>query len=315
MTASGLAAPAAVPLTNAAKAEISRGYSLMRMPASNRGLGFRQDERAKLGLRGLLPPAYLNLDAQAALAMEQLRKKSTDIEKYIFLQSLQDSNETLYYALLVRYTDECMPIAYTPVVGEACQTFSHIYRQTPRGLYISMEDRGSVRELLDNWPVKDVKAIVFTDGECLVRCPPFSAHEITEEPTPLVTRYVPFCILPSGERILGLGDQGIDGMGIPVGKLALYTACGGVPPHQCLPVVLDVGTNNETKLKDPFYMGLRQKRVTGPEYHEFVAEFIEACQDAYGRNVMLQFEDFGNHNAFQLLQTWQDRACTFNDGE
>ncbi|CAM9815173.1 unnamed protein product, partial [Phaeothamnion confervicola] len=191
----------------------------------------------------------------------------------------QDINETLYYALLSRFTYECMPIVYTPTVGQACQEFSHLYRQTPRGLYISIKDKGNVAKILTHWPHKDIRAIVFTDGE----------------------------------RILGLGDQGIDGMGIPVGKLALYTACAGVPPQACLPVTLDVGTNNPDKLSDPFYMGLKQPRLTGGAYDEFVAEFIEAAVAAYGESVMLQFEDFGNTNAFRLLHHWQDKCCTFND--
>ncbi|CAM9620888.1 unnamed protein product [Chrysoparadoxa australica] len=212
--------------------------------------------------------------------MEQLRLKTSPLERYIFLQSMQDTNETLYYAMLVRHTYECLPLVYTPTVGEACQKFSHIYRQVPRGLYISIKDKGRVRQVLDNWPEKDIKAIVFTDGE----------------------------------RILGLGDQqGIDGMGIPIGKLALYTACAGVHPRACLPITLDVGTNNKEKLADPFYMGLKQARVTGAEYDEFVGEFIEAAMDAYGRSVMLQFEDFGNHTAFRLLHHWQDKATCFND--
>eukprot|EP00611_Tribonema_gayanum_P002862 TRINITY_DN1219_c0_g1_i1.p1 TRINITY_DN1219_c0_g1~~TRINITY_DN1219_c0_g1_i1.p1 ORF type:complete len:548 (-),score=169.45 TRINITY_DN1219_c0_g1_i1:281-1924(-) len=255
------------------------GYTVLKTPTLNKGLGFTPEEREKHGLKGLLPPGYLNLDAQVLLAMEQLRLKKSDIEKYIYLQSLQDINETLYYALLGRHTYECMPLVYTPTVGEACQKFSHLYRQTPRGLYISIKDKGNVRELLDNWPHKDIKAIVFTDGE----------------------------------RILGLGDQGIDGMGIPVGKLALYTACAGVHPLNCLPVTLDVGTNNQDKINDPFYMGLRQPRVTGQEYDDFVKEFMEAAIDAYGRQVMLQFEDFGNSNAFRLLHDWQPKACCFND--
>ncbi len=257
----------------------TRGHMVVRDPSMNKGCGFNTKEREKMGLSGLLPPVVLSLEKQGELAMRQLRSKSADIEKYIFLQTLQDTNETLYYHLLCNYICECMPIVYTQVVGEACQTFSHIYRQTVRGLYITLNDKGRIRSVIDSYPHKDIKAIVFTDGE----------------------------------RILGLGDQGIDGMGISIGKLALYTACGGVDPKHCLPIVLDVGTNNESKLECPFYMGLKQKRLRGDEYDEFVGEFITAAMDAFGRNVMLQFEDFGNSNAFRLLEEWQNKATCFND--
>ncbi len=257
----------------------TRGHLVVRDPSMNKGCGFNNKEREKMGLSGLLPPVVLSLEKQGELAMRQLRSKSADIEKYIFLQTLQDTNETLYYHLLCNYIRECMPIVYTPVVGEACQTFSHIYRQTVRGLYITLNDKGRICSVIDSWPHKDVKAIVFTDGE----------------------------------RILGLGDQGIDGMGISIGKLALYSACGGVDPTQCLPVVLDVGTNNKSKLDCPFYMGLKQERLRGDEYDAFVGEFITAAMDAFGDNVMLQFEDFGNLNAFRLLKQWQDKATCFND--
>ncbi|CAM9490267.1 unnamed protein product, partial [Discosporangium mesarthrocarpum] len=252
----------------------SPGYARMKTPLHNKGLGFTPVEREAHGLKGLVPPAMMSLETQVELTMKELRKKSSPIEKYLFLQSLQDVHATLYYAVLSRHTYECMPLVYTPTVGEACQRFSHIYRHTPQGLYLSIKDRGHLRAILDNWPEEDVRAIVFTDGE----------------------------------RILGLGDQGIDGMGIPVGKLALYTACAGVHPSHCLPVALDVGTNNQEKLGDPHYMGLKQKRVTGQEYDDFVREFIEAAVDKYGKSVMLQFEDFGNSNAFRLLHRWQGKV-------
>nr|AIT70137.1 malic enzyme [Saccharina japonica] len=257
----------------------SRGYTTMKTPHQNKGLGFTMVEREALGLKGLLPPATLRLEEQVELTMQELRRKSSALDKYVFLQSLQDVNSTLYYAVLSRHTYECMPFVYTPVVGEACQKFSQIYRHTPQGLYLSMDDRGKLRSILDNWPMDDIRAIVFTDGE----------------------------------RILGLGDQGIDGMGIPVGKLALYTACAGVHPSQCLPVVLDVGTNNQAKLDDPFYIGHKRRRLTGPDYDAFIGEFIEAAVDKYGKSVMLQFEDFGNSNAFRLLYHWQEKVCCFND--
>ncbi|CAM9994512.1 unnamed protein product [Ectocarpus sp. 6 AP-2014] len=259
----------------------SKGYTTLKTPSQNKGLGFTDAERETLGLRGLLPPATLTLEDQVELTMQELRRKTSALDKYVFLQSLQDVNATLYYAVLSRHTYECMPFVYTPVVGEACQKFSQIYRHTPQasGLYLSLNDRGKLRSILDNWPVEDIRAIVFTDGE----------------------------------RILGLGDQGIDGMGIPVGKLALYTACAGVHPSHCLPVALDVGTNNEAKLKDPFYIGLKRRRLTGEAYDAFVAEFMEAAVDKYGKSVMLQFEDFGNNNAFRLLHHWQEKVCCFND--
>nr|AIT70131.1 malic enzyme [Dictyopteris undulata] len=257
----------------------SKGYRIMKTPSLNKGLAFTEMEREELGLKGLIPSATMTLDSQVKMTILEFRRQSSPLDKYVFLQSLQDAHSTLYYAVLSRHTSECMPFVYTPVVGEACQKFSQIYRHTPQGLYLSFEDRGKLRSILDNWPENDIRAIVFTDGE----------------------------------RILGLGDQGLDGMGIPIGKLALYTACGGVPPSQCLPVSLDVGTNNEDKLNDPFYIGLRRRRVTGPEYDAFVAEFIEAAVDKYGRSVMLQFEDFGNKNAFRLLERWQNEVCCFND--
>lgn len=211
--------------------------------------------------------------------MEQFNLKPSPIEKYIFLHTLQDSDETLFYATLTRHTSKVMPFVYTPTVGEACQKWSTIFRHTPRGLYLSLKDKGQIREILNNYPNKDIKAIVFTDGE----------------------------------RILGLGDLGANGMGIPIGKLALYTACAGINPAQCLPVHIDVGTNRKELQTDPSYMGLRQDRDRSPAYDELIREFFAACQDAYGRNVLMQFEDFGNTNAFRLLDEFQPKACCFND--
>ncbi|RLN60823.1 hypothetical protein BBP00_00005758 [Phytophthora kernoviae] len=251
----------------------------MRTPIANKGQAFTNEERAAFNLRGLLPVAVTSIELETERAMMQLRRKSTPLEKYIFLQNMQDTNEDVYYRMLTENTVELLPIVYTPTVGQACQEFSHIYRQTPRGLYISINDIGHVAEILDNWPEKDIRAICFTDGE----------------------------------RILGLGDQGANGMGIPVGKLSLYTACAGVPPQMCLPVVLDCGTNNEEYLADPFYIGLRQKRERGEKFEQLVDEFMNAAKAKYGDNVLLQFEDFGNSTAFPLLRKYQNTHCTFND--
>ncbi|RLN73491.1 hypothetical protein BBJ28_00010380 [Nothophytophthora sp. Chile5] len=251
----------------------------MRTPIANKGLAFTEEQRKALKLRGLLPVAVTSTEFETKRAMAQLRRKTTPLEKYIFMQSMQDANEDVYYRMLIENTAELMPIVYTPTVGQACQEFSHIYRQTPRGLYISVNDVGHVSEILDNWPEKNIRVIVFTDGE----------------------------------RILGLGDQGTNGMGIPIGKLALYTACAGIPPSMCLPVVLDCGTNNEEYLADPFYMGLRQKRVRGEKFEQLVDEFMNAAKTKYGDNVLLQFEDFGNSTAFNLLRKYQPTHCTFND--
>lgn len=252
----------------------------MKTSLSNKGCGFTQEERVSKKLRGLVPAGVVTLDQQVEGVMARIAAIPDALGKYVYLCTIQDANETLYYATLVKYTYACMPLVYTPVVGEGCQKYSWITRHQPRGLFISIEDKGSIRQMLDNWPYKDIKAIVFTDGE----------------------------------RILGLGDLGCDGMGIPVGKLALYSALAGVHPEYCLPVTLDMGTNNQEKLADPLYLGLKRPRIApGPEVDEFVGEFITACQDAYGENVLLQFEDFGNGNAFRLLHQWQDRACTFND--
>jgi malate dehydrogenase (oxaloacetate-decarboxylating)(NADP+) len=211
--------------------------------------------------------------------MEQVRAKEKDIDKYSLLQTLQDGSEALYYAMLMRHTRECMPLVYTPTVGQACTDWHKIYRHTPRGLYISLDDLGHVKEALENWPQKNVQCIVVTDGE----------------------------------RILGLGDLGSNGMGIPVGKLALYTACGGIPPQTCLPVQLDTGTDNRSLREHPAYFGLRRPRERGPAYDALVKEFIESVHEVYGRTTLVQFEDFGNQNAFRILEEYQDKATCFND--
>jgi malate dehydrogenase (oxaloacetate-decarboxylating)(NADP+) len=258
-------------------ARIPHGEELLHDPLLNKGTAFTHDERAALGLRGLLPPHVHTLEEQTARVMDNYRNKQTDLERYIHLVSLQDRNETLFYKVVGDHIEEMMPIIYTPTVGQACQQWGHLFRR-PRGLYVSWNDRGSVAALLRNWPGRDVRVIVVTDGE----------------------------------RILGLGDQGVGGMGIPVGKLSLYTACAGIDPAQCLPVMLDVGTENQGYLRDPLYMGLRQRRVRGAEYDAMVAEFITAVGQVFPR-ALIQFEDFANINAFRLLSQWRDKVCTFND--
>jgi malic enzyme len=252
------------------------GYSLLLDPLTNKGTSFPLDERASLHLDGLLPPAVSTMDQQLERAYANFRAKQTNLERYIHLASLQDRNETLFHRLVHEHIDEMMPIVYTPVVGEACRNFSRIYRR-PRGLYISYEQRDRIDEILENHPCTPA-VIVVTDGE----------------------------------RILGLGDQGAGGMGIPIGKLALYTACAGVPPELTLPIMLDVGTDNEERLNDPLYLGARHRRVRGEPYQAFVDRFVEAVARVYPRAV-LQWEDFLKGNAITQLERFRDRLCTFND--
>eukprot|EP00605_Chrysophyceae_sp_TOSAG23-4_P002586 GSChrysophyteH1.ASY1.ANO1.2856.1 assembled CDS len=256
------------------------GYFNTRLPSQNKAHGFTHDERAKKNMRGLFPGGNpFTLDQKVELAMEQLMQKPTDLDKYVYLHTIHDADETLFFAILAKHTYRTLPFVYTPTVGEACQKWGQIYRHTPRGLYLSINDAGSIESILDNHPHKNVKVIVVTDGE----------------------------------RILGLGDLGVNGMGIPIGKLALYTACAGIHPEQTLPVHIDVGTNTESILKDPYYMGLRQKRDNSQAYDNLIQEFFDACQKKYGRDVLIQFEDFGNTNAFRLLHKHSQTATTFND--
>lgn len=254
-----------------------KGQKLLRNPLMNRGTAFTQEERAAAGVRGLLPPTVETLELQAQRAIEQLRSYELPIHRYVYLDTLHNTNETLFYKVVSDYIEEVMPVIYTPTVGEACQKFSHIFQQT-RGLFVSIEDKGHVDEILANVDQDDVEVIVVTDGQ----------------------------------RILGLGDQGVNGMGIPVGKLALYTACAGIAPEKTLPVTIDVGTNNVDYLADPLYMGLRHERVQGEAYDELVDEFMQAVRRRWP-NVLVQFEDFGNANAFRVLDRWKDNALCFND--
>jgi len=246
-------------------------------PALNKGTAFTEEERDKLGLWGLLPPGINTMEEQVLRVMGNYNRKTTDLEKYIFLVALQDRNQTLFYRVLTEHLEEMMPIIYTPTVGLACQEFVHIYRR-PKGIFVSDKNKGRFSEILQNWPNKEVRVIVITDGE----------------------------------RILGLGDLGVAGMGIPVGKLSLYTACAGIHPSWCLPVTIDVGTNNVELQKDPLYFGMRHQRIRGEEYDALVDEFIEAVEQNFP-NTLIQFEDFGNINAFRLLNKYRNRICAFND--
>jgi malate dehydrogenase (oxaloacetate-decarboxylating)(NADP+) len=262
--------------TRSIPAASPRGLALLRDPMLNKGTAFTEAERDTLGLRGFLPAAVMSMQAQADRILINLRSLPSDLEKYVALNSLHDRNEALFFRIVCDHIDEIQPLIYTPTVGLACQRYGLIFRR-PRGLFISANDRGRIAEILENWPYR-AKLIVVTDGE----------------------------------RILGLGDLGANGMGIPVGKLSLYSACAGVHPEQCLPVMLDVGTNNEEFLADPHYIGLRQKRMTGAAYDEFVDEFVSAARATFP-GVLIQFEDFANHSAFRLLHKYRFEACVFND--
>jgi len=251
--------------------------SMLRDPLLNKGTAFTQKERARLGLRGLLPPHVHTQAEQMQRSLAHLRSLPTPLEKFINLNALHDRNEALFFRIVAEHPDEIMPLIYTPTVGLACQQFGRIF-QRPRGLFISARDRGQIAKVLRNWPQRDIGIVVVTDGE----------------------------------RILGLGDLGANGMGIPVGKLSLYTGCAGVHPRRCLPVVLDVGTDNEALRDEPFYIGLRQKRLRGARYDALLEEFVAAVQKVFP-GALIQFEDFANANAFRLLQRYRERICTFND--
>ncbi|MDH5211668.1 MAG: oxaloacetate-decarboxylating malate dehydrogenase, partial [Betaproteobacteria bacterium] len=241
-----------------------RGTALLRDPLYNKGTAFTQKERARFGLRGLLPPRVHTQEEQMQRSLAHLRGLPSPLEKFIDLNALHDRNEALFFRIVAEHPDEIMPLIYTPTVGLACQKFGNIL-QRPRGLFIGANDRGRVAQVLRNWPQRDVGIIVVSDGE----------------------------------RILGLGDLGANGMGIPVGKLSLYTGCAGVHPRRCLPVILDVGTDNEALRANPFYVGLRQKRLRGARYDALVEEFVSAAQKVFP-GVLIQFEDFANTNAFRL---------------
>jgi malate dehydrogenase (oxaloacetate-decarboxylating)(NADP+) len=253
------------------------GYERLNSARLNKGAAFSREEREKYKLRGLLPATVSSQATQEARALANLRRKAYDIERYIFLLALQGRNERLFYRLAIDHIEEIMPLIYTPTVGQACQEFAHIFRQ-PRGFYITPQDRGEIRHIMRNWPEQDIRLIVVTDGE----------------------------------RILGLGDLGANGMGIPIGKLALYTACAGIPPEQCMPVMLDVGTNNEPLRNDPLYLGIDQPRLAGDDYHALLEEFVLAVQDAFPR-ALIQFEDFLTPNAYALLNRYRERVLCFND--
>jgi len=261
----------------AARPERPTGYGLLHDPRLNKGTAFTEGERRAWGLEGLLPPAVTTMALQVARRHAEIASLENDLQKYLVLSDLQARNETLYYAVLMSDPATYMPLVYTPTVGEACQKFAHIFR-APRGIYLPISARGRLKELLSNWPEQDVRFIVVTDGE----------------------------------RILGLGDLGAGGMGIPIGKLSLYTACAGVPPQYCLPIVLDVGTNNQVLLDDPLYQGLRQQRVRGEDYLAFVDDFVAAADQLYAK-CCIQWEDFANFNAVPILARYRDKICTFND--
>jgi len=253
------------------------GPALLEAPLLNKGSAFSSEERDNFNLTGLLPHNIETIEEQSLRAYQQLSSFSSDLDKHIYLRNIQDTNETLFHHLIEQHIEEVMPLIYTPTVGQACEKFSKIYRRK-RGLFISYPERHKIDDMLQNATKQNVKVIVVTDGE----------------------------------RILGLGDQGIGGMGIPIGKLALYTACGGISPAHCLPILLDVGTNNSQLLNDPMYMGWRSPRITGQEYDEFVDLFIQAVKRRWPE-VLLQFEDFAQTNATPLLNKYRDQLCCFND--
>jgi malate dehydrogenase (oxaloacetate-decarboxylating)(NADP+) len=250
---------------------------LLRDPRWNKGTAFTRDEREAYGILGLLPDIVSTPEGQTQRIEAHIDSLPTPLDKYVYLADLQERNLTIYYRILIGDPVKYMPIVYTPTVGEACQTFGRIYRR-PQGIYITLRHRGKMKQVLRNWHEPDVQFITVTDGE----------------------------------RILGLGDLGAQGMGIPIGKLALYTAVAGVPPHLTLPIALDVGTNNESLIEDPFYIGLPQPRITGSEYDAFIDEFVSAVEEVFP-GCCIQWEDFANHHAGEILETYRNRVCSFND--
>ena len=253
------------------------GHDVLTNPLVNKGTAFTEWERDLLGIRGLLPPRVFTLEEQLQRTLHSVRGKSSNLERYIYLTTLQNRNETLFYRLVTDHIEEMVPLIYTPTVGEACLQYGSIYRR-PRGMFISLRERGKIAEMLRHWPVKGVRLIVVTDGE----------------------------------RILGLGDLGALGMGIPVGKLSLYTACAGVHPSYCLPITLDVGTENASLQTGSAYIGLKQPRTRGADYDAFIAEFVAAVKTIFPQALM-QWEDFGNTNAFRLLENYRRVLPSFND--
>uniref|UniRef100_A0A183J1A8 Malic domain-containing protein n=1 Tax=Soboliphyme baturini TaxID=241478 RepID=A0A183J1A8_9BILA len=257
-----------------------RGYDVINNARYNKGMAFSRKERQLLGFNGLMPAAVMSQEKQCQRVLLNLADQPNDLYRYMVLNALQDRNEKLFYRVICENVDQLMPIVYTPTVGLACQKFGLIY-QKPKGLYITIHDNTVERiyHILSNWPAVDIRAIVVTDGE----------------------------------RILGLGDLGAYGMGIPVGKLSLYVALAGVQPSWCLPVVLDVGTDNQSLLDDPFYIGLKHKRIRGDIYYNFIDNFLKAVVKRFGQVCLVQFEDFANHNAFHFLDKYRNQYCTFND--
>jgi malate dehydrogenase (oxaloacetate-decarboxylating)(NADP+) len=256
---------------------LPKGYDLLHNPFLNRGTAFSLTERTSNGIEGLLPPIVDTLELQIARIHLQLDSLDNDLQKYLVLSDLQTRNEVLFYAVIMADPATFLPLVYTPTVGEACQKFDHYFRAA-RGLYIPITAKGRIKEIMSNWPHQDIRFIVVTDGE----------------------------------RILGLGDLGVNGMGIPVGKLALYTGVAGVPPHLTLPIMLDVGTNNEKYLQDPLYLGLQELRVRGTDYDEFIDEFVQTVQSLYPK-CCIQWEDFANINAVPILERYREKICTYND--
>lgn len=261
----------------APRPECPTGYGLLQDPVLNKGTSFTHEERRHLMIEGLLPPGYNTMTDQVVRTMLNFRRLKTDLGKYSFMMGLMERDLTLFNRVVLDHLEEIMPIIYTPTVGRASQEYSHIFMK-PQGLFLSPRYSGRFREVLDNWPMDDVRVVVVTDGE----------------------------------RILGLGDLGMSGMAIPVGKLILYVACGGFHPHWCLPMSIDVGTNNASLLNDPLYLGLRHERIRGEAYDAIIDELVEAVNDRFP-GVLLHFEDFANQNAFRFLERYRNQICTFND--